>query len=226
MAYNNILIFLSGTLLIATFILVIKREFSCWIQAYKYQTIILSLITGVIGYITNNWEIYLAAIITFSLKAVIVPRLLTKVTVKISYDFKNETKPYISIRMSLVASTIFVALSYFLTQQIQLSEDVIANSFVPISISLLLIGLLVMIGRKIALNQIVGLLILENGLFLFVLSLTHGISLIIEIGIFIDILVGIVISSILIHRIGYTFDNMNDIDQKRENLKYAEEEDD
>jgi hydrogenase-4 component E len=82
-----------------------------------------------------------------------------------------------------------------------------------------------MIGRKIALNQIVGLLILENGLFLFVLSLTHGISLIIEIGIFIDILVGIVISSILIHRIGYTFDSMNDIDQKRENLEYAEEDD-
>lgn len=127
--------------------------------------------------------------------------------------------------MSLVASTIFVALSYFLTQQIQLGEDVIANSFVPVSISLLLIGLLVMIGRKIALNQIVGLLILENGLFLFVLSLTHGISLIIEIGIFIDILVGIVISSILIHRIGYTFDSMNDIDQKRENLEYAEEDD-
>jgi hydrogenase-4 component E len=127
--------------------------------------------------------------------------------------------------MSLVASTIFVALSYFLTQQIQLGEDVNANSFVPVSISLLLIGLLVMIGRKIALNQIVGLLILENGLFLFVLSLTHGISLIIEIGIFIDILVGIVISSILIHRIGYTFDSMNDIDQKRENLEYAEEDD-
>ncbi|WP_458742877.1 hypothetical protein [Candidatus Nitrosocosmicus sp. T] len=113
MTYNNILIFLSGTLLIATFILIIKKEFLGWIQAYKYQTIILSLITGVIGYITNNWEIYLAAIITFSLKAVIVPRLLTKVTEKISYDFKNETKPYISIRVSLVASTILVALSYF-----------------------------------------------------------------------------------------------------------------
>ena len=66
---------------------------------------------------------------------------------------------------------------------------------------------------------------MENGLFLFVLSLTHGISVIIEIGIFIDILVGIVISSILIHRIGYTFDSMNDIDQKRENLEYAEEDD-
>ena len=83
MIYNNILLFLSGTLLIATVVLVIKREFAEWIQAYKYQTIILSIITGVIGYITNNWEIYLAAIVTFSLKAVIVPKILIKVTEKI-----------------------------------------------------------------------------------------------------------------------------------------------
>ena len=225
MIYNNILIFLSGTLLIATVVLVIKRDFLGWIQAYKYQTIILTIITVVIGYITNNWEIYLAAIVTFSLKAVIVPRLLTKVTDNISYDFKNETKPYISIRISLVVSTILIAFSYFLTQQINLGIDVIATSFLPVSISLLLIGLIVMVGRKIALNQIVGLLIIENGLFLFVLSLTHGISLIIEIGIFIDILVGIIISSILIHRIGYTFDNIDDINQKHEALEYTEEED-
>lgn len=225
MIYNNILIFLSGTLLIATILLVIKRDFSGWIQAYKYQTIILSIITGVIGYMTTNWEIYVAAFITFSLKAVIVPRLLTKVTEKISYDFKNETKPYLSIRASLIVSTILVALSYLLTQQIKLDEDIIATSFLPVSISLLLIGLLVMIGRKVTLNQIVGLLILENGLFLFVLSLTHGISIIIEIGIFIDIMVGIVISSILIHRIGYTFDNIDNLNQKSESLEFREEED-
>lgn len=225
MIYSNILIILSGTLLISTFVLVIKREFSEWIQSYRYQTIILSLITGVIGYITNNWEIYLAAIITFSLKAVMVPKILTKVTDKINHDFKNETNPYISIRMSLVVSPILVVLSYFLTQQIQLHEDIIATSFLPVAISLLLIGLLVMIGRKVALNQIVGLLILENGLFLFTLSLTHGISLIIEIGIFIDILVGIVISSILIHRIGYTFDNIDDMNQNRESIEYIGEDD-
>lgn len=225
MIYNSILIFLSGALLISTFVLVIKREFSEWIQSYRYQTIILSVITGVIGYITNNWEIYLAAFITFSLKAIMVPKILTKVTDKVNHDFKNETKPYISIRMSLVVSPILVVLSYFLTQQIQLNKDVIATSFLPVAISLLLIGLIVMVGRKIALNQIVGLLILENGLFLFTLSLTHGISLIIEVGIFIDILVGIVISSILIHRIGYTFDNIDDMNRKPENIEYMGEDD-
>jgi hydrogenase-4 component E len=55
----------------------------------------------------------------------------------------------------------------------------------------------------------VGLLILENGLFLFATSLTHGLSLVIEIGIFVDILVGIIISAILMSRINYTFDSLS-----------------
>lgn len=209
MPQNNILIISSGVLLITTFGVIITREFSGWINAYRYQTTILSIIAGIIGYITNNWEIYLAALLTFIIKIIIVPKILIKVTDKINPEFKNETRPYVSTRTSLIISSILIALSYFLTQQIKLGPDIIATVFLPVSISLFLIGLLVMIGRKIALNQIVGLLILENGLFLFTIALTHGISLVIEIGIFIDILIGIIISSILIHRIGYTFDNLD-----------------
>ncbi len=224
MIHNSILLFSSGALLIATFGMVITREFSGWINAYRYQTAVLSIITGIIGYITNNWEIYVAALLTFTIKIIIVPKILIKVTSKINNEFKNETKPYISIRMSLVVSAILIAMSYFLTQQIQLGSDTIATMFLPVSISLLLIGLLVMVGRKIALNQIVGLLILENGLFLFTIALTHGISLVIEIGIFIDILVGIVISSILIHRIGYTFDSIDEIELKHVSIEDQEDD--
>jgi hydrogenase-4 component E len=66
-----------------------------------------------------------------------------------------------------------------------------------------------MVSRRMALNQVVGLLIIENGLFLFTTALTHGVSLIIEIGIFADILVGVVISGILLFRISHTFDTLD-----------------
>ncbi len=222
MIYEDILIFSSGALLIATFGMVITREFSGWINIYRYQTTILAVIAGIIGYITNNWEIYLAAIITFILKSIIVPKILMKVTNNVSSEFKNEIRPYISTKKSLGIATILVVLSYLLTQQIHLGSDIIAKIFLPLSISLFLIGLLVMIGRRISLGQIVGLLILENGLFLFTIALTHGVSLVIEIGIFIDVLVGIIILSILIHRIGYTFDSVDEIDLKHESIEDKE----
>ncbi|NOJ28406.1 MAG: hypothetical protein DA330_10390 [Nitrososphaera sp.] len=66
-----------------------------------------------------------------------------------------------------------------------------------------------MVSRRMALNQVVGLLIIENGLFLFTTVLTHGVSLIIEIGIFADILVGVIISAILLFRISQTFDTLD-----------------
>ncbi|MGB9124522.1 MAG: hydrogenase, partial [Nitrosotalea sp.] len=74
-----------------------------------------------------------------------------------------------------------------------------------------------LVNRRTALSQVVGLLVIENGLFLFTLVLTHGVSLIIEVGIFADILVGIVISSILLFRMSRTFDSL-DVD-KLENLR-------
>lgn len=63
--------------------------------------------------------------------------------------------------------------------------------------------------RKIALNQIVGLLIIENGLFLFTVVLTKGISILIEFGIFVDILVGVVISAILLSRMGSVVESID-----------------
>jgi hydrogenase-4 component E len=71
------------------------------------------------------------------------------------------------------------------------------------------IGLFVLVNRRTVLSQVVGLLIIENGLFLFAMALTHGVSLLIEIGIFVDILVGILISSILLFRISRTFDSLD-----------------
>ena len=58
-------------------------------------------------------------------------------------------------------------------------------------------------------SQIVGLLTIENGLFLFAVVVTHGFSLIIEIGLMADILVGVIISSILLFRMSQTFDSID-----------------
>ena len=66
-----------------------------------------------------------------------------------------------------------------------------------------------MVSRRMALNQVVGLLIIENGLFLFTTALTQGVSLIIEVGILADILVGVMISALLLLRMSQTFDSFD-----------------
>jgi hydrogenase-4 component E len=207
----DILTISSAGLLIATFGVVVRRGFADWLSAYRYQTIVLAGVTAVIAYITGVWEIYVAAALTLVIKAVVIPRVLVRVTQKIKDEFKTEANPYVGLRLSVLISALLVALSYALTQQMLSSSslDAVAMTYLPVSVSLFFIGLFVMVSRRMALNQVVGLLIIENGLFLFTTALTHGVSLIIEIGIFADVLVGIVISTILLFRISQTFDTLD-----------------
>jgi hydrogenase-4 component E len=207
----DILTLSSAGLLIATFGVVVRRGFMDWLSAYRYQTVVLAAVTAVIAYYTGIWEIYVAAALTLVIKAIIIPRLLVRVTRRIKGEFKIEINPYVSLRLSVLISALLVALSYGLTQQVLTTSnlDKVAMTYLPVSISLFFIGVFVMVSRKMALNQVVGLLILENGLFLFTTALTHGVSLIIEIGIFVDILVGVMISSILLFRISQTFDTLD-----------------
>lgn len=206
---NNILQISAVVLLIATFVVVSRRGFMDWLNVYRYQSIVLATITALIGSITGLWELYIAAGLTLLIKAIVIPKILLRITGKLTLEIRTEISPYISIRASVLISALLVALSYFLTQQISSKADVVVNTFLPVSVSLFLIGLFVMIVRKKTLSQVVGLLILENGLFLFATTLTHGLSLLIEIGIFVDIIVGIVISAILMSRINYTFDSLS-----------------
>ena len=205
----DVLTISGAILLIATFGIVATRGFMDWLNAYRYQSIVLSGVTVIIGYVTGIWEIYIAAGLTLVIKSIIIPKVLTYVTRRLEIEFKLETNPYVSIRASVIISALLVALSYFLIQQIPFKSDQIVNAYLPVSMAQFFIGLFVLVNRRTVLSQVVGLLIIENGLFLFAMALTHGVSLLIEIGIFVDILVGILISSILLFRISRTFDSLD-----------------
>jgi hydrogenase-4 component E len=207
----DILMLSSAGLLIATFAVVVRRGFSDWLSAYRYQSIVLSAAAASVAYFTGVWEIYIAAALTLVIKAIIIPKLLARVTKKIRAELKMDANPYVSLRLSVLISAMLVGFSYALTSQMlpESALDIVASTYLPVSVSLFLIGLFIMVNRRLALNQVVGLLIMENGLFLFTTALTHGVSLLIEIGIFADILVGIMISSILLYRINQTFDSLD-----------------
>jgi hydrogenase-4 component E len=116
----------------------------------------------------------------------------------------HDVQPYISNALSLTISGILVVAVYaslkkgiFVTG---LSENVL-----QISIAVILIGLFIMITRKKAIIQVIGLLFMENGLFLAGFALTFGMPLIIELGVLFDMLMGIIILGIFLIQIRKTF---------------------
>lgn len=196
-------------LLIATFGIVVRRGFLDWVHAYRYQTIVLAGVVALIAYVTGVEELFLVSALTFGIKAVAIPKILFNVTKKLDSPIRLEVNPYVSLRVSMIISALLVTMSYFIALQIPIVSDNTTSIFLPVSFSLFFIGMFIIVSRRKALNQIVGLLTIENGLFLFAVTLTHGFPLVIEIGLMADILVSVLISSILLFRISKTFDSID-----------------
>jgi hydrogenase-4 component E len=82
----------------------------------------------------------------------------------------------------------------------------------PLAMGLVLVSLFVLVSRKNALTQVIGFLMLENGLALLAILGTYGIPLIVELGVFLDVLMGFLVMQIVVYRIHATFDTL-DVDR-------------
>jgi hydrogenase-4 component E len=116
--------------------------------------------------------------------------------------------------MSVIISGLLTLLAYVVAEPLQARSEVagaagLGRNTLPVAIALFLIGFFMMINRRKALTQVLALLSLENGLFLAAISLTYGMPLIVEVGIFFDVFVAAMILVILVYRIRETFDSMD-----------------
>ena len=156
----------------------------------------------VVAFITGEAHLYAASAVTFLSKGVLIPLFLRRIVrqIKVTHD----VEPYISNALSLTISGILVVVVYA-----SLKEGIfvtgLSKNVLQISIAVILIGLFIMITRKKALIQVIGLLFMENGLFLAGFALTFGMPTIIELGILFDMLMGVIILGIFAVQIKRAF---------------------
>ncbi len=121
----------------------------------------------------------------------------------------REIESYINIPFSLVISLLLVFLSFYVTSGLKIFESAISKEFIPLALSTIFLGMLMMTTRKKALTQILGLLLMENGLFLMGVTVTFGMPLLVELGIFFDVLVGVIIFGIFVFKIRNAFEGID-----------------
>jgi len=192
-------------ILVSTFmILGSTRLYSC-VRAFGIQSFLLACVAGIVAYSTGKNDIYIVSALTMIVKAAIIPYIFLYIIREIKV--KREVELYINVSPSLIIGGALVVISYYLIKSINISE--LSSFALSASMSLVSIGLFVMISRKKAIMQMLGILIMENGLFLGAISLTYGMPLLVELGIFFDVLVGVLIMGILIFRINKTFESID-----------------
>jgi hydrogenase-4 component E len=191
----------AGILLTAVSINSFRRIEPC-VKAYTLNSWLLSALTAASAFMTGEAHLYAASAVTFFSKGVLIPLFLRKIVKQIKAT--HDVEPYISNALSLAISSVLVIVVYASLKQgifvTGLSENVL-----QISIAVMLIGLFIMITRKKAVIQVIGLLFMENGLFLSGFALTFGMPLIIELGVLFDMLMGIIILGIFLIQIRKSF---------------------
>jgi hydrogenase-4 component E len=159
-----------------------------------------------VAYSTGKDEIYIIAILTLLFKSIVIPYFLIYIIREIKV--KREVELYVKISPSLIIGGVLVVISYYLIRSINVISE-LSSFALSASMSLVSIGLFIMISRKKAIMQMLGILIMENGLFLGAISLTNGMPLLVELGIFFDVLIAVLIMGILIFRINKTFESID-----------------
>ena len=203
---SNTMQLLIALILVSTFmILGSTRLYSC-VRAFGIQSLLLACVAGVVAYSTGKDEIYIIAILTLLFKSIVIPYFLLYLIREIKV--KREIDLYVKISPSLIIGGVLVVISYYLIRSINVISE-LSSFALSASMSLVSIGLFIMISRKKAIMQMLGILIMENGLFLGAISLTNGMPLLVELGIFFDVLIAVLIMGILIFRINKTFESVD-----------------
>ena len=177
------------------------------LKAFAIQSLFLSILATIIAVSEGDSGLYILAGITFAVKVILIPWFLRYTTDHIKTG--REVDSSIGIPSSLILCAVLIMVSYFVTAPILDSFDTLTRNCLAISLSIVLIGLFMMVTRKRAMTEAIGLLIMENGLFLGILSISHGMPLLIELGIFFDVLMISVIIGIFAFRISRTFDSID-----------------
>jgi hydrogenase-4 component E len=208
--FSQICVLGSSLVLIFGLILLWRRGVTAYITAFKWQSIVLSALTVVVGYFGDDHELYWVAAALVALKVVVIPRLLRRMERRFAAE--RELQPYVNTPTSLVIAGLLVLFGYAISRPLVALSQLPTRAGMPLAMGLVLVSLFVVISRKKALTQVVGFLMLENGLALLAVLGTYGIPLIVELGVFLDLLMGFLVMQIFIYQIHETFESI-DVEQ-------------
>ena len=143
---------------------------------------------------------------TLIVKSIVLPAFLQRAIREASV--RREVEPLIGFTASVCLGAVALVLSFAVAQRLPLPESQTAL-LVPVALATVIVGLIVLTTRNKALTQVVGYLILENGIYVFGLSQADRVPFLVELGVLLDVFVGVFIMGIVVFHINREFDSLS-----------------
>lgn len=205
--FSQLVMLGSSGMLLTALIVLWRKGIPAYITAYRWQSWLLAAVTAVIGYFGEDPQLYWVAALLVVLKGIVIPAVLRAMQQRLG--IQPQIAPYVNTEISLLTGGLLVLFAYVLARPWVMVSDLPTREGLPLAMALLFVSLFIIVSRRKAITQIIGFLMLENAIALLAAVGTYGVPLLIEIGMFLDALMGFLVMQIFVYHIHETFDTVD-----------------
>jgi hydrogenase-4 component E len=198
---------LGALLLLLAFAMISQRRILSLIHLYTLQGLALVAATSLMAWQTGQGHLYLSAALTLVLKVLLIPVLLHRLIDRL--DVRWDTETLINIPTTMLIGIVLVIFAFNLALPVAQLSASIARSSLGIALACVLLSFLMMITRAKAVPQVIGFLSMENGLFYAATAATSGMPMVVELGIALDVLIGVLILGVFMFQIREKFESLD-----------------
>ena len=205
--YAQLINLLAAMLLLLAFAMLSQRRVLSLIDLFAAQGLALAASTAIVAWGTGQTHLFFSAALTLALKVLLLPWLLYRLIRKL--DVRWDVEGLINIPSTMLIGIVLVVFSFNLAFPISQLASTVTRATLGITLATVMLSFLMMITRRKAIPQVIGFLSMENGLFFAATSATYGMPMVVELGIALDVLVGMLILGVFFFQIREQFDSLD-----------------
>jgi hydrogenase-4 membrane subunit HyfE len=206
-AASQFITLIASVMLVLQLLLVVQRMLVTNIRLYALQSLLLAGIAALVASSYHAWHVYVVVLLTLVGKVLVLPWLLER-QVRLA-KIEQEVRPWLNMPASMGVCAALTVVSFVVARPFAPLER-LGNNTLAVAVALLLTGIFLMMNRRKAITQVLALLTTENGVMLAAVALvTYGMPLLVEIAIFLDVVVAVIVLGILVFRIRESFASMD-----------------
>jgi hydrogenase-4 component E len=205
--YAQLINLLAAILLLLAFAMLAQRRVLSLVNLFAAQGVALGISTAIVAFATSQHHLYASAALTFALKVALLPWLLHRLIRKL--DVRWDVEGLINVPTTMMIGIVLVVFAFNLAYPIAQLASTVTRATLGIAMASVMLSFLMMITRRKALPQVIGFLSMENGLFFAATSATYGMPMVVELGIALDVLVGMLILGVFFFQIREQFDSLD-----------------
>ena len=176
------------------------------IRLLAFQGVVVSLVPLFIGHELTTGSVVFT-LVTLVIRGIAIPLFIYLAIKKVA--IRREVEPIIGYHASLLAGLALIVVATFVSPKFNLPQTSGHALLLPTAITLLVAGMFLLMARRNAIAMVLGYIMMENGIYLVGTSFSVRAHHIVEFGILLDVLAGVMIMAIILQNINQAFDDVD-----------------